>query len=257
MSRQNAGKNRISGALKISGIVLAIACVLKLVVGIFNDTIIVYFGIRAFTALASITTVVLAVTGALFVIALIILLSSKAKEKKEEMIREAKNDKGPDLKMKGDLDPVRVRESLIETSKGWENDQYAKAALSTIYKNMDDMDGYQAKLKVLLDSNGAEALRDTEDVLNKVEQHICRNVRKLINIMIVLDSNSANDRELMLTTAKNCIDDNKKLLESTRNFMMAVSQFLNSQSDDSGTIREVESYKKILTDQIQEGGIYR
>ena len=159
--------------------------------------------------------------------------------------------------MKGELDPDRVRENLKETSKGWENDTYVKSAMEAIYRNMDDMDGYQTKLKILLDSNGAEALRDTEDVLNKVEQHICRNVRKLINIMIVLDYRSVNDRELMLTTAKNCTDDNKKLLESTRNFMMAVSQFLNSQGDDSGTIHEVESYKRILTDQIQEGGIYR
>ncbi len=250
-------KTKSSVILKVSGVVLAAALALKLVTAAFSDTIIVYSGIRTFGAIDSISTVALIASGVIFAAVLIALLTNGAKAKREEMIREAESDKGPDLRMKGDLDPVRIRQNLREKSEVWAGDPYAVSAFNAIYKNMDDMDGYQARLKELLDRNGAEALRDTEEMLDKVEQHICRNVRKLINIMIVLDNGSANDRELMLTTARNCTDDNQKLLDSTRNFMMAVSQFLNTQGDESGTIHEVEGYKKILTDQIQEGGIYR
>lgn len=257
MNKSSNGNKKANGALIVSGILLAVAAVLKLVTMAFGDTIIVYSGIRTYNALSSAASIFFFVVCIIFSIVLVLNMSSNAKSKKEEMIRRASEDNGPDLKMKGDLDPVRVRENLKERAGDWGSDPYVEKAFSAIYKNMDDMDGYQAKLKKLLDSNGADALRDTEDVLNKVEQHICRNIRKLINIMTVLDSGSANDRELMLTTAKNCTEDNKKLLESTRNFIMAVSQFLNTQGEDSGTILEVESYKKILTDQIQEGGIYR
>lgn len=257
MNTQVKDNKKKSNALKVSGVLLAIALVIKLLTAAFKDTIIVYSGIRTFTAISTVSTAFLVVAGIVFVLFLIIRVSSQAKERKAKMIQDVENDKGPDLRMKGDLDPERVRESLRSSSAEWANDPYVESACKAIYKNMDDMDGYQAKLKKLLDSNGADALRDTEEVLNKVEQHICRNVRKLINIMTVLDSGNANDRALILTTAKNCTDDNNKLLESTRNFMMAVSQFLNTQGEDGGTIQEIESYKKILTDQIQEGGIYR
>ncbi|WP_029324659.1 hypothetical protein [Butyrivibrio sp. AE3004] len=257
MSGQGMGNNKYSGMMKISGVILVTACLLKAVVLLFKDTIIVYSGIRMYGVLNSITGIILLVSGVVFAAILIILASSYAKGRKEEIIREVQNDKGPDLKMKGELDPVRIRENLKEKSSDWNGDAHISEALNAIYVNMDDMDGYQAKLKELLDSNGADALRDTEEVLDKVEQHICRNVRKLINIMIVLDSRSENDKSLMLATTKKCTEDNKKLLDTTRNFMMAVSQFLNSQGEDGGTIEEVESYKKILTDQIQEGGIYR
>ena len=257
MKKSNDENKRGNGALKVSGIVLAVAAVIRMITLAFGDTIIVYSGIRTYNALSSVTSIFLIVFCIIFAIALIAAISSNARSKKEEMVRKAQEDRGPDLKMKGDLDPVRVRENLKESAREWGSYPAVERAFDSIYKNMDDMDGYQSKLKKLLDSNGADALRDTEDVLNKVEQHICRNVRKLINIMTVLDSGNANDRELMLTTAKNCTEDNKKLLDSTRNFIMAVSQFLNTQGEDSGTILEVESYKKILTDQIQEGGIYR
>lgn len=257
MNGKGMGTKRISGAFKASGAVLAVAGVIRLIVTLMRDTIIVYSGIRAYSALSMLSTAVLIVAGSIFAVVLIIYVSVNAKERKEAMIREAQSNTGPDLRMKGELDPVRVRENLKEKAKDWPEDPYVDSAINAIFKNMDDMDDYQKKLKELLDSNGADALRDTEEVLDKVEQHICRNVRKLINIMIVLDSKSSNDRELMLTTAKNCSEDNRKLLDSTRNFMMAVSQFLNTQGEESGTIQEVESYKKILTDQIQEGGIYR
>ena len=250
-------KGKLTTTTKISGVIFAVAVVLRVIVAAFTDPIIVYWGIRAHSALSASTTVLTALSGCIFLVTLIVWGISYSKLKKEQLINEAENDKGPDLKMKGELDPVKIRENLKEKSGAWIQDTYISGAFNTIYANMDDMDGYQSKLKELLDRNGADALRDTEEVLDKVEQHICRNIRKLINIMIVLDSRNGNDREVLLTTAKNCTEDNQKLLDSTRNFMMAVSQFLNSQGEEGGTIREVDSYKKILTDQIQEGGIYR
>ncbi len=241
----------------IFGIVFILSFVLKLISIVFRDPIIIYFGIRLFRMLSSVSLAIFVISGAGVLCRLTFLVITKVKQERQMLIDKAMDDSGPNLKMAGKLDPVKIKTNLQEKSKNWENDSYTKKIIAMIYKNMDDMDGYQAKLKELLDNNGAEALRDTEDVLNKVEQHICRNVRKLINIMTILDPNNDNDHQMLLTTIQNCIEDNKALLESTKNFMMAVSQFLNSQGEDGETITEVESYKKILTEQIQKGGIYK
>ncbi len=251
---QRAGENRY---FRWSGIMFALFCVLRFLLIILRDIFIVYAGIRVFSALSLIMTLALIVSGVCFIFFLAKWGITVSKRKKEELMTAVRNDEGPDLKIKGELNPLKIRENLATEARPWTSDPRISNALGGILKTMDDMDGYQAKLKVLLDRNGAEALRDTEEVLDKVEQHICRNVRKLINIMTVMDSRNANDRDVMVQNANNCIEDNNKLLLSTRNFMVAVSQFLNSQGEEGGTIEEVEEYKKILTDQILEGGIYK
>ena len=121
---------------------------------------------------------------------------------------------------------------------------------------MERMDEYQSKLKSLLDTNGAEALRDTEDILTNAEQHICRNIRKLLNIMTVSSSGNEEDVSLVISTAQKCGADNNALLGTTKEFMVAVTQLLNAQGDDSSGIRELEAYKKAIASQIDEGGIY-
>ncbi len=251
---QRAGEKQY---LHLMGILFALFCVLRILLLVSRDLFIVYAGIRAFSTVSVILTILLVLSGACFVFLLARWGITESKKKREEVIASVRNDEGPDLKIKGELNPLRIRENLATEARPWTLDPRISNAVSGILKTMDDMDGYQDKLKVLLDRNGAEALRDTEEVLDKVEQHICRNVRKLINIMTVMDSRNPNDKDAMVQNANNCMDDNNKLLSSTRNFMVAVSQFLNSQGEESGTIEEVEEYKKILTDQILEGGIYR
>ena len=251
--------------LKKGAVLLLAAVILWGVATAFHNSIIVYAGIRVYRIISVITAILLIAGAAGFIILAVIAAMAFMKLKKQEALDDEGKAKGPVLKVKGDLDPVQIRNNLTAESDKWTNSvsgmhprakDKMKAALGSVSDTMLHMDDYQARLKNLLDSNGAEALRDTEEVLDRVEQHICRNVRKLLNIMTVSSPDSANDIEVVELTARNCAEDNNKLLATTKEFIVAVTQFLNSQGDSGSGISEIEVYKKALTTQIEEGGIY-
>jgi hypothetical protein len=249
----------------IGATIFVVALVLKIVVGLFTDILVVYAGIRLFGVLSALTTILLIVGIAAGAGTLAILLKSRAELRKLEAVESADSNAGPVLKVKGKLDPVQIRNSLITEGDKWlsvvspTNPKEAEemdVAIKSVKETMAQMDDYQLRLKNLLDSNGADALRDTEEVLDGVEQHICRNVRKLLNIMTVSSPNTQNDLDVVELTAKNCAEDNNRLLQTTKEFIVAVTEFLNSQGDSGSSINEVEVYKNALTTQIEEGGIY-
>ncbi len=211
------------------------------------------------------TTVLLVLGTVVFLVFLAMTCSSYFSLKKEEAIEEADSNKGPVLKVKGSLDPVQIRNSLMSEGEKWiasvsqinqGEASEIRTAIAAVKDTMAQMDDYQLRLKNLLDSNGADALRDTEEILDKVEQHICRNVRKLLNIMTVSSPNNQNDMDVVELTAKNCAEDNNRLLQTTKEFIVSVTEFLNSQGDSGSGINEVEVYKNALTSQMEEGGIY-
>ncbi|MBQ9304125.1 hypothetical protein [Butyrivibrio sp.] len=155
----------------------------------------------------------------------------------------------PILQISGHLDPDMIREQyqhLYQT-------EYAYiSALSAphdhIMQGFDMMNRYQDKLNVLIKQNGAAALSDTEDVLDKVEQQLCQNVRKLINIMIVSSAAEPNE---VIDAANTCVKDNHTLLVSAKDFMTAIATYLNAQGDDQG-IDEIQIYKDVLLKQLQQ-----
>ncbi len=267
MNRESLQRKLIkdSGNIRIFAGVFLVTIIAKLIVSALENIIIVYAGIRFFRVLALITMVLLLIGGALFLIYISLMLKTYFQLKKQEAIDEADNKTGPVLKVKGDLDPVQIRNNLVSETEKWmatiskmypQEKGEMNVALTGVRDTMIQMDDYQLRLKNLLDSNGADALRDTEEVLDRVEQHICRNVRKLLNIMTVSSPNTKNDLDVVELTAKNCAEDNNKLLKTTKEFIVAVTEFLNSQGDSGSGINEIEVYKKALTTQIEEGGIY-
>ena len=250
---------------KVGAAAFIVTLILKIIVSAVSDTVIVYAGIRLFKTISMLTTALLVIAAAAFLIFLAMTCISYFSLKKEEAIEEADSNKGPVLKVKGNLDPVQIRNSLISEGDKWIASisqmnpgevGEMNVALTSVRETMVQMDDYQLRLKNLLDSNGADALRDTEEILDKVEQHICRNVRKLLNIMTVSSPNTQNDIDVVELTAKNCAEDNNRLLKTTKEFIVSVTEFLNSQGDSGSGINEVEVYKNALTSQIEEGGIY-
>ena len=69
---------------------------------------------------------------------------------------------------------------------------------------MEAMDGYQEKLSRLLENNGATELEDTQDVLKKAEQYICKEIRKVINLVNVSDEGSEADMQRICEALKLC-----------------------------------------------------
>jgi cobalamin-dependent methionine synthase I len=114
------------------------------------------------------------------------------------------------------------------------------------------MDSYQERLSRLLQTNDVHTLSDTEEILDRVEQYICRNVRKVLNYMEVVDPSSPEDVELVRTKFSTCCSDNQDQLKQTQEFIIALTDFINQQGDSDNDLSMLEVYKNTILDSIQE-----
>ena len=152
--------------------------------------------------------------------------------------------------MNGRLTDVKVRELLKENASGkWRALQDAIGGLAA---QMCQMDSYQERLANLLTSNQASTLGDTEEVLDQVEQYICRNIRKVLNYMTVYDPASQEDAAALEKLIEECRDANQEQLTQTKEFVFALTEFLNRQGDSSQDTYSLELYKKLILDSIKE-----
>lgn len=79
------------------------------------------------------------------------------------------------------MDSEKIRGLLAEyAAQKWK--ALAQPLLQLKFQ-LDMMDEHQEKLSHLLDVNGADALANTEDILSRVEQYLCKNVRKVLNYL--------------------------------------------------------------------------
>ena len=112
--------------------------------------------------------------------------------------------------------------------------------------------GYQAKLSRLLTNNGADYLDDTNGVLESVEQSILRKVRKVLNCFVVYETDSAEDVQKMQTLLKETRDSNEAQLNNVKDFLLAITDFLNKQGDDNTGAEKLDIYKRTILESISD-----
>ncbi len=218
-------------------------CLLSTVAGLFTiplkDTLIVNFGIHGYTyiktALSAFSVAGLAGTCTYAVKKLMIV-------RKNRIVTE------PMLKINSRLDPEDLRGRIYNLKISCKHKEL-KEVYAGIEGSMETMNRYQAKLNKLLNNNGADALRDSEEILDGVEQNLCRNVRKFLNKETILDTDQ-NYAEL-LAEGEKCNRENDTLLKKTMDFMEAVAEYLNDQ-DDNDDLGDIEIYKNAILEQIKE-----
>ncbi len=155
------------------------------------------------------------------------------------------------LSVNKDIDPQDLRRELQDQkSYSW---AVFSSAIDELIAQFDKMDSYQQRFHKLLIDNGANTLGDTEDVITQVEQYMCRNVRSVVNFMMVADTDATGKTEMEEKLTK-CIGENKGLLEQTRDFIYAMTEFLNDQGGKADT-RLLESYKDTLINTIRKESI--
>ncbi|MCR5603209.1 MAG: hypothetical protein K6G27_05840 [Lachnospiraceae bacterium] len=221
-----------------------ISAMLILMMFIYRDDMIINAGLRGYRAGM---TLLGAILGGMSVGSVLTLLKNRKPKDDVQPVRVS-----PSLDIGSRLNPEYIKANLYEVT-GDATDETVRKAVKTVIKTMDVMDDLQDRLKELLDNNGADALRDTENILDDVEQHICRNVRKFINNITILDMKNSRDREKIVTSAVECSEQNQKLLKLTKDFMTSLVEFLNRQGDSSSE-EEINMYKEALTEQLSLKG---
>lgn len=150
-------------------------------------------------------------------------------------------------------------EVIFERMKSWLNEDWGRMTtteiptlMSDILRQMDEMNGYQAKLGRLLTNNGADYLDDTNGVLESVEQSILRKVRKVLNCFVVYETDSAEDVQKMQELLKETRDSNEAQLNNVKDFLFAITDFLNKQGDDNSGAEKLDIYKRTILESISD-----
>lgn len=249
----NKGKGVALAAVLIFLTVAAVVLLIILLLG--KNSAIMYLGVRLYRMLCTVLGVaagVLAVGSVGSVVYSVrqrrLYIEGQAEKSfAEDERRRLEQRKNAALSVDGEMDAATVRRLLEEQSRGkW------SAAYTEIYEcveQMEQMDSYQERLGKLLADNGADRLADTEDILNQVEQFICRNVRSVLNFMAVADEDALPQVKERLNA---CREENKALLQQTRDFIYAMADFLNDQGGKADT-RLLETYRNTILSTIGNG----
>ena len=237
------------------GAFLMLSLIFKAAVSFGYDDIVINLGIRGYHVLSG-TALVLVI---LFLVLTVILggtevlrLSKERKEYAEEVVRrqEAQNNlrleenkKGSYLDTSGQLVERLLRDQLKEGIKlKWRE---LEKDLNVLYDQSVKMDMMQENLANLLKKNGAERLDDAEGVLNKAEQYLLQNIRKVLNYMEVCDSDTDEGVKKVKDSAVACRAENENVLKTTSDFLIAMTEYLNEEGTSDG-LSSLMEYKDIL-----------
>ena len=224
-------------------IFLLVVSVLNLIVLLLRDDLIIYLGISAYRII-QITAVSL--EAVLAVIILAVTLKGVAGQK-DTGNNEQRDEKAPVLSAKEKLDNSSLQ-TLLAAKSGGEWKSLAPELYKTI-SQLQMMDSYQERLHSLLRENDLKALSDTEDILDQAEQHMCQNVRKILNYMNVLDG---NDVEIVRASVEKANTKNQEQLTQVRDFIVAVTDFVNQQGYADQDPDLLNTYKTMILESIKE-----
>ena len=246
------------GKLDIITIALAALALIGTAVCFLNrDMLILFQGIRMYRIYLAASLILLGGSGVLAVCTVCLhaaekkrLMAAQAEllAQQEESLRETRKQTAK-LSVEGELNAAVIREMLVAQSKGrW---AFAYQLIYDCVEQMEQMDSYQERLATLLENNGADSLQDTVEVVDQVEQYLCRNVRNVLNFMDVADDDAADQVRVKLLS---CKEDNQNLLTQTRDFIYALAEFLNDQGGKAD-MRLLNTYRTTILQSLKEGAL--
>ena len=234
---------------------------------VFETGAIQSFGIVALRAIRTVSFI-LAGAGVASLAAGITVSTAKAigenrqKELTAQKLEELKAQK--ELQEKNERAKLNIREPLedsviYERLKSWLGEDWGRLGeagipdcICDILRQMDEMNSYQAKLSRLIANNGADYLEDTIGVLDSVEQCILRKVRKILNCFVIYESTRAEDVEKMRMLLFETRSGNAAQLQNVKEFLFAITDFLNKQGDDNTGIEKLDIYKTTILESTDD-----
>lgn len=179
-------------------------------------------------------------------------LEREARERSREALARERAKLSVDDKLNSDY----LRSQIVRHSQGdWGGRQnpHLKPKLVQVCHQMDEMDLYQQKLDHLLTSNGMDSLADARDTLEQVEQYTLRNARKLVNCMDVYDPGNPDESGRLDTLLDTVLEDNTKQLRNVKEFLFAMTDYINRQGEDDSDIQKLNIYKTAILNSMKEG----
>ena len=245
------------GRIITISILLVISLLAVLFLNMAADTVIIYYGIGTYRLISTALKVLCVVLGISDVAVaalesrrynIIMKKESEALAARDEArISEdrARREQESVLSVSKQLSEETIRRELsANRSAEW---GVCAEGIDLLIRQSEKMDEMQSKLTDLLRKNGAEKLDDAVDTLEGVEQGLLKNIRKVLNYMEVGSPERREDLSKVRSSIEQCVGDNEKLLENTSGFLIALTDYLNSQGeDDRDELTTLQSFKDIL-----------
>ena len=243
-------------------IIIVLFIIAMAVLGMSRDSIVIANGIRFYRNIRKLILIIGCILSAaiiiLYIIDSVFVLRARknfneaqaaVKAQEEANLFKEKQQK-ENLSVSREMDSARLRQILNSYSAGqWSS---LSGQLRQLCIQLDMMDEQQAKLSHLIENNGADALSNTEDLLNKVEQYMCRSVRKVINYMDVANASDAADASRVQEKIYECHTDLQQQIQQVQEFLFAFADFLNTQGDDDSSLQMLDMYKTTILESIKE-----
>jgi len=243
---------------KFGIILLAAGAMLAIPVNIADTSIIIHMGIHAYKTLSVLAYVILVSGGGLVLtgFAKKIILNRRLEASKTKVIEQQRENSRPVLSYTAtSYDPADIRHRLEGIAQQRPD---LTQAIGQCHLQMDEMDKRQMKLKELLDLNDAEYLRNTESLLNDVEQFICKNFRKVINRCVVSDIgddqvfSKDNQYETDIQLINAALQRNQCELDNIKKFLADLADLISEENNNPETTLEV--WMDIIRKSLQKEG---
>lgn len=230
------------------GLLTLVTIAVNIGVALGENAFIINIGARGYKLLRNFTGITTGLVFAIYLICMIAYLIRVISEKAPAPKEEPEVKPEGMLSASGKLSDDYVMKQLV--NQGLTKWKCLEKEVSGLTDQLILMNSYQDRLSKLLANNSAQALSDTEDILERIEQQILGNVRKVLNFMEILGT---DDKQTVSEYIEVCIQDNKKLLDGTKDFLLCVTGFLNNQgTNGDADLQMVEDFKAILVGNIQE-----
>ena len=230
-------------------IILAISVILRGILSILRDQMVIQYGIQVFRGISAAAAFLIGFSLSFTVCSAIFLAWKGIQEKEREGREQEETRKGAVLSVSADMDATKLHDILILCAERQHSSGNRNLFLQCAGQ-MEAMDGYQEKLSRLLENNGATELEDTQDVLKKAEQYICKEIRKVINLVNVSDEGSEADMQRICEALKLCHGSCGQVLGQVKDFLLAVTHYLNSQGNEDAAPELLDAYKKCILDSV-------
>ena len=237
--------------LFIAGSAFLVLLLLRFLLVVARDVIVIQYGIHLYQLFCNGITATLAVAVLLTIAAAVrfILSFIQAKKASEPAPEPPVPEPEAVLSVSKELDSAKLYEILTAYAAKSKN---ASQELLQCAMQLRTMDLYQEKLVNLLQNNGAETMSDTKDVLDKVEQYLCKAIRKVINYIDVSDENSEKDAQVILQKLNACYQDCQRQLDQVKEFLFVMAEFLNKQGGDDTSPEMLNVYRTCILKSIHE-----
>lgn len=239
--------------VKFPFVLLILLVIANVVIWFTRDNLIIYLGIRQYRMVDQAAKILLAVSAVLCVVLNIgrliprktppsgaVSKDKAAKDKEKEAVLSVRD------KLSGE-ELLQMFTSYMEHE--WDNTLPDRLSGECVHQ-FEEIRDYRKRLHVLLENNDAAVLSDTEDMLADVEQHMYRNLRKVINYLSVANPRNEGDVRKTNEIMEECIRLNHEHLTQVQDFIYALTDYLNHQGESSADMNMLEVYKNTILQSI-------